>query len=152
MRSIGIHPLRCNAAAPWRTVCKAQAPRDTGNSRQLVLRSDRCRLVSEFRQISKVRLDSTGQLNCESSNSALPPALAGGNAVSNEAAFSAKLEADFADELNNSSALVDGRDLSVVSSADAQIGIGERWMVDEVRCIRGQVKTYPLIDGERFVD
>jgi hypothetical protein len=32
--------------------------------------------------------------------------------------------------------LIHRRNLRVVTRADVQIRIGERWMVDEVRCIR----------------
>ena len=61
-------------------------------------------------------------------------------------------ELQVAYEFHDTSALVNSRDLRMMSGADVRIRIGERWMIDEIRRIRGQVETHPLEDGEGFVN
>jgi hypothetical protein len=50
---------------------------------------------------------------------------------------SQRSEPELANQFDDTSALVHGGDLRVVTRADVQIRIGKRWMVDEIGCIRG---------------
>lgn len=61
-------------------------------------------------------------------------------------------EPELAHDLDDAATFVHRRDLRVVTRADTQIGIGEGRMVDEVRCIRGEIETHPLKYRKRLVN
>jgi hypothetical protein len=55
------------------------------------------------------------------------------------------LEPKVPDQFNDTPAFVHGRNLRVMTGANVRIRNCERWVVDQVCCVRGQVETHTFV-------